>query len=134
MLPIKETIHNRSGGRYMTRWIFFLPNPYFNIYLHKFHASDDTSVGMHDHPWNFLSIVLKGCYREMIRYKPGGFDNVVSRRWLSVAFRRAESAHYVLLEPGKGTTWSLLFTGRRRRIWGFYTPSGWRPHNQVVGY
>ena len=126
----RVTINNCNGGKYLTRWMLWLPNPFFNIYLHKFWAGDDRSYGPHDHPWSFLSIILRGFYIERI-YGPDGEYKADLRGWLSTRFRSAETLHAVVLPPGR-TAWSLVVTFRRRRPWGFYTPWGWRPHDLAM--
>ena len=50
---------------YLERYYLFLrdrKNFPFNIFLHKFLKSD--SEDLHDHPWNFISIILWGGYWE----------------------------------------------------------------------
>jgi hypothetical protein len=52
------------------------------------------------------------------------------RKSPSVAFRRAEHAHRVVLDKdiyGKSIPcWTLVITGRVVRDWGFHCPQGWR--------
>ena len=118
----------RRGGKYLTRWHIIPRNKRFNIYLHKFHESDDTSFGLHDHPWNFFSIVLWGEYVEERQHNQGKWMKL--RRMGSMAFRWAESVHAVYLMKKK-PVWSLVFTGRKRRTWGFHSVYGFIPHYQI---
>nr|WP_234797011.1 hypothetical protein [Mycobacteroides chelonae] len=144
--------HQIIGGRdrpYLLRWYVIPRNRWLNIYLHKFLRSDDDRA-LHDHPWWFVSLILKGRYHEVT-------EGLVRRRHSgSVAFRRAEWRHRVVLlhgtcEPCRGTgvgygkvpdgrwmetdcgtcdgsgetrrelpCWTLIVTGPRARLWGFW--------------
>ena len=124
--------HFYIGGMddpYMLRWYLFPRNPFFNVYLHKF-LRDDDDRAMHDHPWNFLSIMLKGCYRE---YRPSGD---VLRTAPSIVYRPAESIHRVELicdENGNDIPcWTLVFTGPKIRVWGFWCPQGFIEWDKFV--
>jgi hypothetical protein len=52
---------------YLTRYTVFESKP-FQIALHVFHRSD--ADALHDHPWNFLSIILWRGYNEVTRTAP----------------------------------------------------------------
>jgi hypothetical protein len=108
---------------YMLRWFIFRFSKLPRIYIHKFMRSDDDR-GLHDHPWWFISIILRGSYFEI---RP---DNGLNyRKAGSVAFRRATDRHRVVLEAdfdsdGKLTrpkpVWTLFITRPVVRIWGFW--------------
>lgn len=86
-----------------------LKTPWFRVFLHKLNAPK-WHPQEHDHPWNFVTIILKTGYWEKSRrgtfFRPAG----------TVLYRRAEFAHNVVTV---GTAWSLVVTGRKRRDWGF---------------
>ncbi len=124
------------GGRenpYMLRWFVIPRNPLFNIYLHKF-LRDDDDRAMHDHPWWFATIMLRGSYKEWrLGHKWNHqvvIPEITTRRAPSIAFRRATSQHRIeLLRDKFGNSipcWTLVFTGPRIREWGFHCPQGWR--------
>jgi hypothetical protein len=131
----RERISRHDGDPYLTRWILFRC-PWFAVYVHRFEAPDDECL--HDHPWPFLSVILRGGYRETFHagrrlWQIGGrfvdqfFDGervhtVLSFGAGSVLWRPAEHAHRVDAEGG---TLSLVITGRRVRRWGFFTRLGW---------
>ena len=94
---------------YMTRYVLNLY--FFAIRLHIWKRSDDKRY-MHDHPFSFLSIVLKGSYTDV---SPKGKDKM---NFLSVRYRKAEHRHYVHVSD-KGCT-TLLITSKPFRNWGFY--------------
>jgi hypothetical protein len=57
----KQIIRNDDGDVYMVRRAF--NTPLGGVKLHHILRSDDDR-DLHDHPWSFLSIVLKGGYWE----------------------------------------------------------------------
>lgn len=123
-------IRGEDGELYLRRWRI-VQTPWFGIYLHKI-ATPDKDRDLHDHPWPFLSVVLRGGYDELLHehpaddamqgYRPLG--GLVRRRWLSFGFRRSTDAHRIV-RLHRTPTWTLVFVGRRRRDWGFYTERGW---------
>lgn len=104
------------GQDYLFRWYLLPKNDYFNIYLHCFGRSDDDRA-LHDHPWNSVSILLKGSYVEHFK------DRYWIRRPGQIFGRRATTAHRIeLITP---TVWSLFITTKKVREWGFHCPKGW---------
>jgi hypothetical protein len=49
---------------YLLRWWLIPRNPVFNVYLHKF-LRDDDDRALHDHPWLWCSVLLRGEYIEV---------------------------------------------------------------------
>ncbi|MBT1702937.1 hypothetical protein [Chryseosolibacter indicus] len=138
----KKTVLRIRDGKenpiYLIRYSL-LTCPWFAIKLHKIMLSDDDC--MHDHPWSFISIILKGGY---VEHRPdykahweshaGWFFNSEMNPALmpvkktlygagSILFRKAPSVHK--LEVFQPAT-TLVITFRRKRQWGFHTPSGWK--------
>ena len=121
--------HQVIGGHddpYLLRWYLIPRNPVLNVYLHKFLRSDDDRA-LHDHPWWFVSVILKGEYREITEHGDvlrvgGGWRLWEATRLL--AFRPAEWRHRVALIRDDGVhespCWTLIVTGRRTRTWGFW--------------
>lgn len=101
---------------YLTRWRI-LQTPWFGIYIHKIYLHD-SDVHLHDHPWPFVSLVLRGGYCEQRQTK------VIRRGWMSLGFRRSTDLHRIV-DLLRRPTWTLLLVGRKRRRWGFQTDSGW---------
>lgn len=98
-----------DGTPYLTRW-HIIDTPFGGIMLHRFHGPDP-GRHLHDHPWSFLSIVLRGGYLEENFTWP-----VYVKRW---SYHRAEDAHRVA-RLFRTPTWTLIIRGRRRRQWGFF--------------
>lgn len=104
--------------------------PAFGVYLHHFMRSDYDRA-LHDHPWPFVSVILRGGYHEAHDHTVDGSTAIEWRGPGSVLLRPAEWRHRVILDAGR-TSWSLILVGRRSRKWGFWLPSGWcwwRKHN-----
>lgn len=81
---------------------------------------------MHDHPYAFVSFVLKGEYVE-------------EREAARPLVWAAPSCHYMgatwlhrVIEVRKVPTWTLLLVGRRRRNWGFQAEHGWVAHQDYL--
>lgn len=120
---------------YMLRWYLIPRNRRLNIYLHKF-LRDDDDRALHDHPWWFVSLILKAGYWEVVPHPDGGPGNtVLKRKWGSIAFRHAKHRHRVVLFAPTGISepcWTLVVTGRNSRTWGFWCPKGFIPWHQFV--
>lgn len=106
---------------YMLRWFLIPRNPLLNVYLHKF-LRDDDDRAMHDHPWHFISIMVKGRYVER---RP---NSILVRHSPSIAVRRATDRHCVTLfkdEQGQCIPcWTIVITGPKIREWGFWCLKG----------
>lgn len=112
---------------YLNRWFVIPRNRFFNIYLHEFRRSDDDRA-LHDHPWWWCSIILKGCYTEVTKTPIG---SSVMRRWQpffegAVRIHRPGFAHRLVIAHGTRCV-TLFITGPRLREWGFHCPRGWVP-------
>jgi len=115
---------------YLLRWYLIPRNRFCSIYLHKF-LRDDDDRALHDHPWGFISLMLRGSYIEMTSRGP------IRRGWLSLAFRPAEYRHRVVLWRRQGSEemipcWTLVITGAKKRTWGFWCPKGFVPWHEFV--
>lgn len=102
-----------------------LQTPWFGIYLHKL-CGPDERASLHNHPWAFISFVLKGGYMEFV---PGPFY-AKSRYIKRVNVKRfgskknpLSSFHWIA-ELDRTPTWTLVFVGRRRRVWGYLERDG----------
>lgn len=125
--------HFIIGGKdnpYMLRWFLIPRNPFLNVYLHKF-IRDDDDRALHDHPWWFVSVMLKGMYLEVTE------TGRTERKAGSIAFRKATHRHRVELARDFLTLkpipcWTLIVTGRKARTWGFWCPKGFVPWQEFV--
>lgn len=122
----KFTITAADGSPYLTRY-YILKTRWLKVYLHQFHRSDEDR-DMHDHPWNFMSIVLKSGYVEHLP------ESIKLRKPGAIIRHCAEDRHFVKLLPQcrspecispEVEAWTLVFVGKKRREWGFHTQDGW---------
>lgn len=82
-----------------------------SVRLHHWLGPDDDRA-FHDHPWWFVTLVLRGGYDDET---PAGTERL---RAGSVRFRPALHRHTV--RPWPGGAWTILVTGPRSRSWGFW--------------
>jgi hypothetical protein len=126
---------------YAERWIFKLPLNLGSFRLHHFFRSDDGRAH-HDHPWWFITLVLKGSYVD-----ESPCENCDGKGWLlygrkkrqgkcrecggvgvtldqlhagSIRYRPAKHKH-TLITHG---VWTIVFTGPWERRWGFWDRIG----------
>jgi len=122
--------------RYMERyWLI----PYNRLgpaaRIHHILRSDNDRA-FHDHPWPYVTIILRGGYWEVTpQYDSSGVYIREDRQWYgpgSVLMRRAKSWHRLELPEGQ-PAWTLFITGRRQQTWGFLThPAAKVPHNHYL--
>jgi len=121
----------RTGQDYMHRYYLFLKDRQtfpFNVMMHKIVKSDDPF--MHDHPWPFITVVLRGGYWEHTFDKDGN----ETKRWHgpgSIIKRSAEEFHWLELEKEQPAT-TLFFSGPQKREWGFLNNGKWIHHEKFL--
>ena len=137
----RRVITDRTGKiPYLIRYYVFLKDRKrfpFNITLHKVLVSDEPKL--HDHPWNWGAVILKGGYWEHIPIR--SMEGAVvgsTREWRGpghIRLRKAEDLHWLELEKDKDGNEipcvSLFFMGKKRKEWGFVdwfpaTKKNWR--------
>ena len=133
----KRIVLDRTSNEpYLERYYLFLKDrdtfP-FNIFLHKFLKSDPDDV--HDHPWPYFTIILRGGYWEWIPEFNGQGEKIGetahwrgpgSFRWCS-----ADSYHRIELDPNV-TAWTLFMPGPKQRDWGFLVKNKWVQWEQYL--
>lgn len=102
-----------GSGRYLWR-LRIVQTPWFAIYLHRFDSPDQQ--GLHDHPWPFVSFILRGGYMER-RINPRTLE-VSAKHVRFFNWKGLADAHYIV-KLDRTPTWSLVLTGRRRKSFGF---------------
>lgn len=107
---------SRDGQPYLERY-FLLRLGRCALFLHVFLDSDIDDV--HDHPWPWSRLILKGSYRE--HHHDWTFDDCGPGNL--VLWRPARDLHRVELTDG--LVWTLFFHGPRCRQWGFYEKGEW---------
>lgn len=119
--PFQNTIVDQCNpelGPLMIRY-YLTPKVFgLRLVVHKFLRSDNDRH-FHDHPWNFISLILNGCYYE---HQP---DGVFRRAAGSVLKRPKYHRHWVEL-LGKTPVYTIVLLWGRRRDWGFWlTDTEW---------
>lgn len=92
------------------------------IFLHRIDGPDP-GKDPHDHPWPFVTLILRGGYSEVVADTRRAATSITTRRtWRRWSIHRMPLtvAHRIVaVEPG---TISLVVRGRKSRRWGFYQP------------
>lgn len=116
-------LHDADGGCFLTRWRL-IDRDRFGLYLHHV-SGPDPGLDLHDHPWPFGTLILRGSYLEDYatrslapdrrRWRVRGWG-VGSFHWMPLGI-----AHRIsVVKPG---TWTLVVVGEKVRPWGFFLPS-----------
>lgn len=119
---------------YLTRW-YLISTPWGGVYLHHI-KRPDADLDMHNHPWAFVGIVLKGGYSEF--RSQGDFrpqTHVTHRPFRPWRFTLKDWHRIDQLQDSRKGSWSLILVGPRRRVWSFLTPKGevpWTEYESVV--
>jgi hypothetical protein len=109
MKLIKE-IKSKAGDVHFKRWQI-LKTPFGSIWLHAIYKADQDKH-LHNHPWDFTSVVLKGSYIEQTtlgnkRQYPG-----------KINVRNGEDYHKIL-EVESPVVYTLFFASKPKRQWGY---------------
>lgn len=110
---------------YLRRWWIIPRNEFQNVYLHEI-LRDDDDRALHDHPWDNVSLLLAGSYREITP------EGTFVRQPGDVIHRTATTLHRLELIDSKPCI-SLFFTGAKVREWGFACPNGWIHWREFCG-
>lgn len=116
-----KRIESKTGELHFLRYRLF-SSPWFRIYIHKICLSD-YDLHCHNHPWNFISLILKGIYKQKIislyEYYKICFPFNIFR------LKRDEFHHLTLLN---GPVWTIVFAYGQYHEWGYLTESGFCDH------
>lgn len=90
----------------------------------RFHhiLGSDPGPWLHDHPWDFVSVLIQGGYTEITEQGQVRYDAPC------VIQRKAETPHRLIVDH---PVWTYVVTGRLRRTWGFHAAGGWVRHDQA---
>lgn len=101
------------------------------IRIHHILRSDDDRA-FHDHPWWYVSIILKGSYTEVTPvFKSGIYQGHLHKIFTAndLLVRRPYSWHRLVLTEGR--VWTLFITGPKKQEWGFMPhPRGNKIHHK----
>lgn len=122
---------------YMERyWLF--QTRWLSCRVHVILRSDNER-DLHDHPWNYWTVILRGGYVEVtpnpFRLRNEAWNPIYQRsEWIGpgrVLSRRATDQHRLEL-PAVRTALTLFFTGPKLRSWGFHTAAGFVPWREYA--
>ena len=130
----KRIVMDRQDNEpYLERYYLFLRDRKrfpFNVFLHKFLKSDPDDV--HDHPWPYATLILKGGYWEYLpQFNEKGEKVCEIGKWRGAGhFRICSPTSYHRIELQEGITpWTLFMPGPQKREWGFLVKGKW-VHNE----
>lgn len=103
----------------MRRWVLNLG--VCSVRIHHWYSSDDHRA-FHDHPWSFVTIVLRGSYVDV------SANGRESMRPGAIRYRHATHSHTTEVAPDG--CWTLILAGPTVRKWGFWKGSKWVKANK----
>lgn len=115
-----RSIHAEIGPKPYLLRLYLLMTQLFSVCLHWINDRDPDD-DPHDHQRSFVSVVLRGWYREEVHdgLLTGGVEfspRVQLVRWFN--FKRSTDAHRIVeVAPG---TLTLVFNGPRMKTWHFW--------------
>jgi hypothetical protein len=142
LFPYIDILRDDTNDLYLRRFFIYPRNKDLTknqtkprLYLHKFYRGDE-DPHMHDHPWDFTSLILTQGYWEEVPGFSGlpdekytrfdstyGADGDYRYRYFfprfSLLHRLAEHKHRVILKDST-PVWTLVLTEPKRRKWGFW--------------
>ena len=133
----KRVVMDRVNNEpYLERYYLFLKDRKrfpFNVFLHKFLKSDPDDL--HDHPWPYATLILKGGYWEWTPvFDSKGKKVAEFQHWRGPGhFRicKATSYHRIELDPTV-ECWTLFMPGPQQRDWGFLSKGKWIQWEQYL--
>jgi hypothetical protein len=117
---VKE-IRSQKGELHFLRWRL-LQIPWFRVYIHKICLPDYDS-DKHTHPWNFLSLILRGGYTQELSHK-----RYVTVKQFDVVQMSRHEGHRITLN--ESPTWTLVIAYGKYIDWGYLTTTGFMHHKK----
>lgn len=123
--------YDEPYDNYMTRWRV-ISTPWLGLYVHRIDQPDPRPT-LHDHPWPFITLILKGAYTENFGSRARADDTtgpiVLSlprtwRRWTVHRMRKTDP--HTITVVHRSPTWTLVLVGRRHPepSWGYWDENG----------
>lgn len=113
-----------DNSLYLRRW-FIVRAFGRKICVHKIVRPDGDRC-RHDHPWNFVTLVLFGGYVEELR------DGKSHEAKPFRLYKRSCSHSHRITSLPRSEAWTMVFMGRDQREWGFFTKLGWMAHQKFL--
>ena len=109
MKLIKE-IKSKTGELHFKRWEI-LKTRWGSIWLHAIYKAD-ADKHLHNHPWDFISVVLRGSY-----YEQTPLGN--KKQYPGKINVRDGSEYHKILELVSPVVYTLFFASKPKRLWGY---------------
>lgn len=119
---VKE-IRSKTGELHFKRFAI-IETRWFAVYIHKIYKADKDPF-VHNHPWNFFSIVLWGGYYEDTQWGSGGARDVFNINWGNRKYFHKIAA---IIWP----TTTLFCTFGKKKPWGFLTNQGYVDSEEYI--
>lgn len=150
----KKDIYRKDGKIYLKRWTLF-ECKLFSLKIHKILLTDDECL--HDHPWNFISIILKGGYveyrdviekvttvkrymkiQDIMNKNPEMIKNFTLLDDNTISYTICKTYHPLNVLYRNATDkhrlelhqscWTFVISLKKTRVWGFWTKFGFIKH------
>lgn len=116
-------IISKLGVKHFERWQI-IQTKWFGVYFHKIYQAD-TDKHCHDHPWDYISIPLWGVFTEQRQLNSNSHEYSIVHPGMIIK-RKATDLHKIYSLQSK-VVYTLFFTGRRKRAWGYNIDDKWYP-------
>lgn len=107
---VKE-IRSKDGVLHFERFAIFEIKNFASLYIHKIHESDKDPY-LHTHPWNFISLILKGSYLEEVDTT----ESLILKTPGTISCAGRNFCHKIK-EIIKGPVWTLFFVYGKNKLW-----------------
>ena len=107
-------IRAKNGDLHFKRFAIF-ETKYLSLYFHRIYRADK-DIYLHSHPWNFVSIILKGYYIE-------GTENGNNHKDFLTISKLNRSIFHNIRDIIKGPVWSLVLAYGKKQMW-YYLVDG----------
>lgn len=117
------------------RRLYILRTPWFGVMLHWIKREDWDRDALHNHPWEFLRLVLRGGYTEQVAWALSDTElsPEIELSHRAGNFNKFPSDAYHRISSVKPHTCTLVFNSAKTRGWGFFVPGeGHVPWQQYV--
>jgi hypothetical protein len=119
---------------YLRRWVIFR-TPWGQLMLHKI-LKPDPDRELHDHPWSFRALILKGGYYEIVQRFPKSPAYVRYHETGNVNNHTCYDWHRIDCLRDNKPAWTLVLTGKKQKSWSFLVegkPMPWHEFLKMKG-
>jgi len=110
MMNLIKEIKSKDGKLHFRRWQL-IKTPWFSIYIHGIYAPDEDRH-LHNHTWDYTSIVLSGSYLEKTK-------NHIKLLGIGKISSRDGSDYHKIYKLVSKSVYTLFIVGPTKRHWGY---------------